>query len=144
MDSEDAVTPESSELTRELIRMATSVTAPRGTVLFRCGEPVTGVYIVQRGLVRMSLEAPNCEFADREVGPGEIAGLPATLTGTYSLSAEVTEDAELGFVPADSVSGALECSPHLCFAAMRVIGEEIARTRAGLRENMPELLHEAD
>ncbi len=124
--------------------LATRVTAPPGTVLFRCGEPVTGVFIIQRGLIRMSLQQPRCEFADRELGPGEIAGLPATLTGTYSLSAEVTEDAELGFVPADRVTGALECSPRLCFAAMRAIGEEIARTRAVLRENMPDLLHEVD
>lgn len=103
-----------------------------------------GVYIVQRGLVRMSLQEPGCGFIEKELGPGEIAGLPATLTSVYSLTAVVAEDADLGFVPADRVTEALECSPRLCLAAMRVIGAEIARTRTALRENMPELLREGD
>ncbi len=67
-----------------------------------------------------------------------MAGLPATLTGHYSLTAVVAApEAELGFVPSDRVSELLECSPRLCFLAMRFISEEIARVRTALKETPP-------
>lgn len=124
---------ESAELTRELDRIASKLVVRKGTPLFRSGDPVAGAYVVRSGAIRMSLPTPSPLYPPRNLGPGEIAGLPATLTGTYSLSADVVEDAELGFVPAPRVANLLEVSPRLCFLAMRLISEEIARTRNTLK-----------
>lgn len=86
----------------------------------------------------MSLDAAADRlFPPVTLGPGEIAGLPATLTGTYSLSAEVAEPSELGFIPAPRVTELLECSPRLCLLATRAISQEIARMRTALRETPP-------
>lgn len=128
------MTKESSELTRELDRIASRISVRKGTPLFRSGDPVAGAYIVRSGAVRMSLPTAHPLYPPKIIGPGEIAGLPGTLTGTYSLSADVVEDAELGFVPGPRVSQLLEISPRLCLIAMRLISQEIARTRNCLKD----------
>jgi CRP/FNR family transcriptional regulator len=125
---------EISELARQLDRIASRISIRKGTPLFRSGDPVAGAYLVRSGAVRMSLPTPHALYPPRILGPGEIAGLPASLTGTYSLSADVVEDAELGFVPSARVAYLLEVSPRLCMAAMRLISQEIARTRNCLKD----------
>ena len=93
--------------------------------------------MVRKGAVTMSVDSENSIYPPRIIGPGEIAGLPATLTGYYSLTARVTEDAELGFIPGPRVTELLQLSPHLCMLAMRLMSEEIARVRTALRETPP-------
>lgn len=135
------MTLELSELASELNRAASGVSKNEGAVLFRSGDPVSGIFIVRKGAVRLSLGVANGLYPPRTLGPGEIAGLPATLTGHYSLTAEVaTPHAELGYVPSQRVSELLEMSPRLCFLAMRLISEEIARVRTALKET-PSLHH---
>jgi CRP-like cAMP-binding protein len=127
---------ESAELRAELDRIATIVSLPAGTSLFRCGQPVSGVFIVHKGSVRMTLDSSDDLLPPRLFGPGEILGLPATLTGHYSLSAAVHEDAELAFIPAPRVQELLECSPALCLVATRMMSGEIARMRSALRDGV--------
>lgn len=126
-----------SELLTELNRIASDVSMNRGAVLFHHGDPVSGIYIVRKGAVRLSLGASNQLYPPRLLGPGAIVGLPAALTGTYSLTAELAQPSELGFVPSRRVSEILECSPRLCYLAMRFISEEIARVRTALKETPP-------
>lgn len=130
-----------TELKTELDRIATTVNMPSGTLLFRCGDAAAGVFLIRKGSVRMTLNSADGIFAPRTVGPGEILGLPATLTGSYSLSAQVAEDAELGYIPAPRVNALLECSPRLCLLATRIMSDEISRMRAALRDRLPGALH---
>lgn len=132
---------EFSELSVALDRVAFPVSRPAGAILFHCGDPVSGVYLIRKGAVSMSLDAHTSIYPPKTLGPGEIAGLPATLTGTYSLSAEVAEDAELGFIPSGRVAELLEASPRLCLLAMRIISGEIARIRSALKD-APAIEHE--
>lgn len=126
-----------SVLHDELDRLASNVSMPSGTLLFRCGDPVSGIFIIRSGAVNMFLDTGAKTHLAKTLGPGEVAGLPAALTGVYSLSAQVAEDAELGFIPAPVVSALLERSPHLCLIAARAMSDEIARTRSGIRETLP-------
>jgi len=123
-----------SALHNELEGVASSLSLPCGTMLFRCGDPVSGIYLIRSGAVTMYLDAPAETHIARALEPGEIAGLPAALTGVYSLSARVTADAELGFIPAPVVAALLERSPHLCLLAARAMSAEIARMRSGIRD----------
>jgi|HubBroStandDraft_4_1064222.scaffolds.fasta_scaffold25778_2 CRP-like cAMP-binding protein len=126
-----------SPLHDELEPLASSVFMPSGTILFRCGEPVSGIFVIRSGAISMYLDANARTHFSKMLGPGEIAGLPAALTGTYSLSAQVLEDAELGFIAAPKVAALLERSPSLCLVAARAMSDEIARMRSGLRETPP-------
>lgn len=137
-----AMTPDLAELERELDRLASSVSMPAGAVLFHCGDVASAVFLIRKGSVRMALENARGVFEDRLVGPGEIVGLPAALTGHYSLSARVVEDAELGYVPAPLVNSLLECSPRLSLLATRVMSAEIARMRSALRDGVHVAVHE--
>lgn len=128
---------ELTELAAELDRVASTVTLRKGTALFHCGDVLSGVFIVRRGSVTMSVDGQHAIYPPRTLGPGEIAGLPATLTGYYSLTARVTEDSELGFIPGPRVTDILECSPRLCMFAMRLMSEEIARVRTALKDTPP-------
>jgi CRP-like cAMP-binding protein len=128
---------EIAELATELDQVASKVSLRKGTALFHRGDPVSGVFVVRKGTVTLSVDGPDALYPPRTLGPGEIVGLPATLIGHYSLAARVAEDAELGFIPAPKVAEILECSPRLCMAAMRAMSEEIARVRAALRETPP-------
>jgi CRP-like cAMP-binding protein len=125
-----------AELKSELERLASSLSLPAGAVLFRCGDPASGVFLIRKGSVRMSLDSATEVFPERRLGPGEIVGLPATLTGHYSLSARIAEEAELGYIPAPLVTSLLECSPRLCLMATRVMSAEIARMRLALRDGV--------
>jgi len=69
---------------------------PRYTVLFRRGEKAIGIFLVFSG--KVSLDFGVDSPLARTYGPGALVGLPATVTGrNYSMTATVTEDAELGF-----------------------------------------------
>lgn len=120
--------------------MASSVSLRKGTALFHSGDRLSGIFVVRKGTVTMSVDGQNSIYPPRTLGPGEIAGLPATLTGHYSLTARVIEDSELGFIPGPKVSEMLECSPRLCMIAMRLMSEEIARVRTALKET-PRIEH---
>ncbi|MGB9031822.1 MAG: Crp/Fnr family transcriptional regulator [Acidobacteriaceae bacterium] len=133
---------EIAELATELDRAASKLSLRKGTALFHRGDPLSGVFVVRKGAVTLSVDGPESIYPPRTLGPGEIVGLPATLIGHYSLSANITEDAELGFVPGPKVAEILECSPRLCMAAMRTMSEEIARVRTALRETPPLEHHE--
>jgi CRP-like cAMP-binding protein len=135
---------EIAELATELDRAASKVSLRKGTALFHCGDSISGVFVVRKGAVTLSVDGPDSIYPPRTLGPGEIAGLPATLIGHYSLTAKVTEDAELGFVPAPKVAEILECSPRLCMAAMRAMSEEISRVRNALRETPPLEAHDQE
>jgi len=124
-----------SEVIAELDALASSVSRRGGEILFRCGEPVSGIFLVRCGSVKMALDEPNPAYPPTVIGPGGIAGLPAALTGTYSLTAEVIEDAELGFIPAAMVVRLLECSPRFCILVSRTMSGEIARIRHLVRDH---------
>jgi len=125
------------ELAAELDRVASKVSVRKGTALFHCGDVLSGVFVVRKGAVTLSVNGGNSIYPPRIAGPGEIVGLPATLTGQYSLTAVASEDAELGFVAGPQVMQMLECSPPLCMIAMRLMSEEIARVRTALKETPP-------
>jgi CRP-like cAMP-binding protein len=133
---------ELTELETELERIASKVTLPAGAFLFHCGDPASGVFLVRKGTIHMTLDNAGGMFPERQVGPGEIIGLPAALTGHYSLSARVDEEAELSYVPAPLVNSLLECSPRLSLLATRVMSAEIARMRSALRDGVHIAVHE--
>lgn len=126
-----------SDLAAELDRVASKVSLRKGTALFHCGDALSGVFVVRKGAVTLSVGDESSIYPPRTLGPGEIAGLPATLTGHYSLTAKVAEDSDLGFVAGPQVMQMLEISPRLCMIAMRLMSEEIARVRGALKDTPP-------
>jgi len=111
----------------------------RSTVLFRRGEKAFGVFLVLRGVVSLDFGVDTSSALARTFGPGALVGLPATLTGTnYSLTATVTEDAELGFLPPELLVSLLRTRPELCQPLLTILSAKVEHTeqvtKALLRE----------
>jgi CRP/FNR family transcriptional regulator, polysaccharide utilization system transcription regulator len=128
----DALTaPE--ELKQSLEALGSILEKSQGCFLFRRGEDVSGVFLISRGVIRLGLERDPRGFPARRLGPGSVVGLPATLSNLpYSLTAEVLEDSQLVFVPAERLRALLREKPQLCFDVMNILSEELTQTRTAL------------
>lgn len=100
---------------------------PIGTVLFRCGEKASGVFVVLSGKVSLKLgfDAANaCPY-----GPGALVGLPSAITRrNYAMTTTVTEDAELGFLSPERLV-LLREHPELCHELLVILGNRIAENQ---------------
>ena len=78
-----------------------------GTILFRQGEPSRGVYLLVHGRANLSLRADTGRSVTfRKVGAGYVLGLPGTiLNRTYMFTAELIDDSQVAFIPADRGGG---------------------------------------
>ena len=120
----------SAKLRLELERCGSILARDSGSVLFRRGDPVHGVFLIRSGTVSLELDPSGDTYPRRTIGPGSVVGLPATLGGRpYSLTAVVVADAEVSYVPRQKFLAVLGDDPRLCLEAMKSVGREIARMR---------------
>lgn len=119
------------ELQLELRRLSSTLRRQKGTFLFRRGDPGKGVFLIRKGKVGLRLEGGDKLLPSRVLGPGSILGLPATLADApYSLTAEVSEDAEVDFVSRSDFLALLAKDAHLCLQALNLLSKEIASLRS--------------
>jgi CRP-like cAMP-binding protein len=105
-----------------------TVRRKKGFVLFRRGDKCFGMFVVLAGKVSLDFGVDS-PFA-RSYGPGALVGLPATLTRRdYSMTATVTDDAELGFCSFDALESLLRERPGLCKQLLVVLGERMAENQ---------------
>jgi CRP-like cAMP-binding protein len=116
-------------LFEEIDALARDVALPKGTLLFGCGDPVSGVYVIRKGTISLFVPAPQDEAYISSLGPGSVIGLPASFNGYYSTGAEATEDSEAGFLAHDRLLELLEGNQALLLAATHMIAQETARIR---------------
>lgn len=110
--------------------MGTLRKAAAGTVLFREGEPVRGIFLLARGTVRLSLGKNGKSIVYRIARPQYILGLPATLLHRpYSLTAEVTEDAEFYFVDSRDAMNYLRDHADVCMHVLEFLSQEMVWIR---------------
>ncbi|MFZ0732732.1 MAG: cyclic nucleotide-binding domain-containing protein [Candidatus Sulfotelmatobacter sp.] len=97
----------------------------KSSVLFRRGEKASGMFVVLSGKVRLDLgvdSAVGCTC-----GQGALVGLPSTLTRqNYSMTATVTEDADLGYWSPDALDSLLRTHPDFCQPLLAILGAKIA------------------
>jgi len=134
MDSDGRNLVPSRELRLQLERLATIVRKPKGTILFRRGDPASGLYLVHSGEVSLTLDSDGPIFPRRILRSDCIAGLPSTVSGSaYSLTAQVLEDAELAFVPRSAVLNLLQQDSSMCFQVMEMLSGEISEIRSAFK-----------
>ena len=108
---------------------------PRGTVLFRRGEPSRGVYLLLKGRANLSLRSDTGRGVTfRTVGAGYVLGLPGTiLNRTYIFTTELIEDSQVAFIPAADVVEFLRDHGDLCFDVVQLLGDELME--------LPKIIH---
>lgn len=85
---------------QRLSSITSASTYPKGATLFVEGQPARGVFILCTGRVKLSTSSVDGKtLIVRIADPGEVLGLPATVTGNaYELRADVIEPAQANFV----------------------------------------------
>jgi CRP/FNR family cyclic AMP-dependent transcriptional regulator len=150
--------PEAS--VRALSTITSSASYPKGATLFVEGQPARGVFILCSGRVKLSTSSADGKTLILRISePGEVLGLPATVTGTsYELTGDVIEPAQANFISrseflnflkengeaAVRVAQQLGETYHAAVAEMRTIGlshsagEKLARFLLEWAANYPE------
>lgn len=99
------------------------------TVLFHRGEASYGMFLVLSGSVSLDFGVDARSPLNSSCGPGALVGLPATITGhSYSMTATVTQDAELGFLTARELKALLHERPELCAELLAILAAKLAYT----------------
>ncbi len=132
-----------SELHLALGQRCKKVYVGKSTVIFRRGEKASGIFVILSGKVSLDLgvDSPLA----RCYGSGALLGLPATVTRhNYSMTATVTEDAELGFLTPEALDLLLHERPELCQQLLGILGERVIENnemqKALLKGHNPPLL----
>jgi CRP/FNR family transcriptional regulator len=91
----------SASALKSLDSFTSPVNYPKGAVLFGEGQTVRGIFVVSSGQVKLSICSRDGKVIILKVSQaGELLGLHATLSGKpYEVTAEVTEQAQVTFVP---------------------------------------------
>lgn len=111
---------------------STKISTPTGTVLFRCGQKASGMFLILSG--KVSLTAEFHSAPDFSYGPGALVGLPATITqSNYSMTAIVTENARLAFLNPEGLDSLLHEHPELCHELLVILENRIAENQTLVR-----------
>jgi CRP/FNR family cyclic AMP-dependent transcriptional regulator len=146
-----------SAAVQELVSITSGAAYPKGATLFVEGQLPRGVFIVCSGSVKLSTSSAYGKTLILRISePGEVLGLPATITGKpYELTAAVIEPAQANFISGQDfllflrkhgeaalrVAQQLGETHHSAIAEMRTIGlshsvgEKLARFLLDLSAN---------
>lgn len=83
-----------------LSKITSAASYPKGATLFVEGQPSRGVFILCSGRVKLSTTSADGKTLILRISePGEVLGLPATVTGkAYELTADVLEPTQANFI----------------------------------------------
>jgi CRP/FNR family cyclic AMP-dependent transcriptional regulator len=84
--------------------MSSSATYPKDEILFVEGQEPLGVFVLCNGRVKLSTTSANGKsILVRIAEPGEVVGLPGTLSGkVHELTAEALEPLQANFIPREA------------------------------------------
>lgn len=110
---------------KALASITSSAAYPKGATLFVEGQPARGVFILCSGRVKLSTSSADGKTLILRIAePGEVLGLPATVTGTcYELTADVIEPAQANFITRNDFLGFLKDNGDAALRVAEQLGE---------------------
>src|SRR5246127_3567588 len=108
-----------------LASITSSAAYPKGATLFVEGQPARGVFILCSGRVKLSTSSADGKTLILRISePGEVLGLPATITGTcYELTADVIEPGQANFIPRNDFLNFLRDNGEAALRVAQQLGE---------------------
>lgn len=100
---------------------------PRGTTLFREGQPARGVFILYDGRAKLSVcSESGKQMLLRIAGPGEILGLSAALAGSpHEVTAELLDDAQVAVVKRKDLLQFLHQHRDACLQVVNLLSQDL-------------------
>ena len=120
---------------QRLSEITSASSYPKGATLFVEGQAARGVFILCAGRVKLS----TCSIDGRTLivrisEPGEVLGLPATVTGTpYELTADVIEPTQANFISRPDFLGFLREHGEVSLRVAQQLGETYHAAVAEMR-----------
>jgi CRP/FNR family transcriptional regulator, cyclic AMP receptor protein len=110
---------------KDLSAISSSAIYPKGATLFVDGQPARGVFVLCSGRVKLSTSSVDGRTLILRVAePGEVLGLPATVTGTrYELTADVIEPGQANFIARAEFLGFLKNNGEAALRVAQQLGE---------------------
>lgn len=120
---------------KALSAITSSASYPKGATLFVEGQPARGVFILCSGRVKLSTSSADGKTLILRISePGEVLGLPATVTGTcYELTADVVEPAQANFIARNDFLGFLKDNGEAALRVAQQLGETYHAAVAEMR-----------
>lgn len=127
----------STQLVARLDPLGSEIVVSRGEVLFQQGAPCGGVFLLRSGSAQLTMrDDAGKTITDREVGPGSILGLPATLCQQpYMFTATARERCSFGYIETQKFQAFLLACPEVCMEIVQLMSHEVAmanRKRSGV------------
>jgi CRP/FNR family cyclic AMP-dependent transcriptional regulator len=102
-------------------------TFPKGTVLFREGQPARGVFLLCTGRVRLTVcSESGRRMTIRVASSGETLGLSAAVSGgRYEVTAEALEAIQVAAVRRKDLLHFLHQHPDVCLQVVNVLSDDL-------------------
>lgn len=98
----------------------------KGAAVYRRGRAVRGVFLVQKGRVRLLLGERAAGLALNVAGPGSVLGLGETISGnSYEASVETLEPCQIAFLPREAFLSYLRQNCALCMQLVQLLSEDL-------------------
>ncbi|MGA2002112.1 MAG: cyclic nucleotide-binding domain-containing protein [Terriglobales bacterium] len=100
---------------------------PKGTVLFREGQPNRGIFLLCKGRVRISVCSEDGRRMNlRTASAGEVLGMSAALSGgLYEVTAEATEPLQVAVVRRKELLHFLRRHREVCLQVVNLLSEDL-------------------
>lgn len=120
---------------QRLSAITSAFSYPKGATLFVEGQTGRGVFILRSGRVKLSTSSVDGKtLIVRIADPGEVLGLPATVTGkSYGLTADVIEPATADFISRSAFLSFLREHGEVSLRVAKQLGETYHAAVAEMR-----------
>jgi CRP/FNR family transcriptional regulator, cyclic AMP receptor protein len=124
------------ELLDALEQRAAPVPCENDHILFHQGEVPSGVFILVKGEVALTMSTPTGQsVVDMRAGAGSLLGLPGVVGNEpYSMTAVAQPGAELHFVAREKFATIMQTSPALAMKILQVLAAEVRSARRALAD----------
>ena len=125
------------ESARKLCQLVDSIDCKAKTFLFRAGDEGDAMYVIERGKVRISVQATDGrDMTLTELGRGDFFGEMALLDGQRrSADAVVAEDARLAVLSRDHFLSFVRSSPNVALEMLTALANRLRHTDELLRHS---------
>ena len=122
------------QLVAALEERSTSIVCETERVLFRQGEPATGVFIVHKGTATLTMHAVTDEPVLKfQASAGSLLGLPGIVGNQpYSLTARAHRGSQVLFIPKEVFTALMQSDPQLSLKVLQVLAAEVRTARRAL------------
>lgn len=105
----------------------TAQSFPKGSVLFREGQPARGIFLVCQGRVRLSVNSGSGQrIVLRTASAGEVLGLSAALSAeNHEVTAEVMENATIAYLRRKELLRFLRQHCDVCMQMVNQLSEDL-------------------